>query len=59
MAKRGHVIALVDNQHRETTDNIEACHKRNEGQEEEGKEFFDLHHIESALLLLVAVHDFE
>ena len=59
MAKGVHVITLIDNEHREAADDIEAGHEGNESQEEEGKEFLDFHHVKSALLLFVAVHYFE
>ena len=53
--QRLHVVALVDDEHRERADDVEAGNEQDEGEEDVGDEFLDLHDAERVLLLFVAV----
>ena len=55
--QRLHVVALVDDEHRERADDVEAGHDEDEGEEDVGDELFDLHDAEGVVLLLIAVAD--
>ena len=50
-----HIGLLVDHQHGERADNVEARHKQDEGEEEIGDELLDAHDAEDVFLLFVAV----
>ena len=54
-AQRLHVVALVDDEHRETADDVEARHDEDEREEDVGDELLDLHDAEGVVLLLIAV----
>ena len=52
ISQRHHIVLLVDNQHRERTDDVEACHHQDKGQEDIRHQFLYLHNLERILLLL-------
>ena len=49
------VLLLVDDEHGEGADDVEAGDEENEGEEDVGDEFLNLHDLESVFLLLIAV----
>ena len=55
VAQRHHIVFLVDHQHRERTDDVEAGHDEDERQEDIGNEFLYFHDAEGVFLLFVAV----
>ena len=55
IAQRDDIILLVDDEHGERTDDVEARHHEYECQEQVGKEFLYAHDVEGVGLLLVAV----
>ena len=50
-----YIVFLIDNQHRQRADDVKAGHHQNEGQEDIGNQFFNLHNLESVVLLLKTV----
>ena len=59
VAQGGDVVLLVDNEHGQRADDVEAGHDEDEGQEDVGEELFNLHDAERVGLLLVAVEHAE
>ena len=58
IAQRLRILALIQYQHGQRTDNIEAGNRKYKGKEQVGDEFLNLHDTEYIRLLLVAVlHD--
>ena len=50
-----HVFFLVDNQHRQRTDNVKAGNNQDKSQEDIGYEFLHFHNTESVILLFITV----
>ena len=55
VAQRAHVVAFVDDEHRDAAHDVEASHQQDERQEEVGDGFLDVHDAKHLLLLFHAV----
>ena len=59
VAQGDDVILLVDDEHGERADDVEAGHDEDKGEEDVGNELLNLHDLEGLVLLLKAVLDVE
>ena len=55
VSQRHHVVALVDDEHRQRANDVEAGHHKNERKKNVADEFLNLHDAERVVLLLIAV----